>query len=132
MNPILTNPDFTKEFVITPEPNAYLVGLKVSPEEAAPFEGHDFLCICLLVDPEGGGAGVAYVYDVLPDGDVGNFRVNNDEINEAQGEVLMGLEERCFTAVQEFFNAVEGDLDEFYSEIELKRVLYSLLDGAEA
>lgn len=131
MNPILTNPDFTKEFVMTPEPNAYLVGLKVSDEQAAPFGGHDFLCVCVVVDPDGPGAGVAYVYDVLPDGAPGSFRVNGGEINEAQGTVLLGLEERCHTAVKNFYDTVAADLDEYYDEIIVARALKSLL-GEEA
>lgn len=125
MNPLLTTPDTTEEFVITPEPNAYIVGLKISAEQAEAFAGHDFLAIRVIVEPEG-GAGVACVYDVLPDGDVGEYRVNGEDFNEAQGEVLNALQGRAFTAINKFFAAVEPDLPEYYDELGAERALRTL------
>jgi hypothetical protein len=116
MNPLLINPDFTKEFVITPEPNAYIIGLNVAQEDAAALCGHLFVAVCVMVHPTGHAVPV-YIYDVLPNGDPGEWKVENPDFTPELREWLSANESRALNAVMSFLGEVEPELEEYYAMI---------------
>lgn len=126
MNPILTNVDGMDEFVITPEPNAYLVTLRITPEEAKEFKGCERLSVALEITPT--GAGVRYVRSVADNNDPGEFMFPEDpeaDFTPAQRAVLDNheFEGRLFNAVKAFTDSVtDEELDEYYQHTQQFRM----------
>jgi hypothetical protein len=119
MNSLLTTVDGMDEFVVTPEPNVYLVALRITPEQAEAFDGNERISIALRIEPEG-TAGVMYVRGVDEDNQPNGYvspsdpTDEDDEFTDAQCEVLGATEQRVHAAVVAFHGAVKDDLDEYY------------------
>lgn len=130
MNSLLTDIAGKDEFVITPQPNAYLVTLRITPDEAKAFEGSERICLAMQIHPEG-RADVLYIYDIVDGNEPGEFHVDKDDLTDAQVEIFQSLGPRVATAVHDFFNAVKPDLDEYYEMVNqhsLQRALQALLN----
>ncbi len=135
MNSLLLDPDMTGEFVITPEPNNFIVVLRATPEEAAAFNSTtDRIGVCMVVTSPT-SAGVRYAYNIVDEeidgvvtGQPGDYRVNDPDFNEAQVAALssQSFEDRVHLAVVTFCHAVNDDLPEYYATVNQARIAAAL------
>ncbi len=140
MNPLLLDPDMTGEFVITPEPNFYIVVLRVTPEEAAAFNcTTDRLGVCMAITSQT-SAGVAYAYNIVDEeidgvvtGQPGDYRVNDPDFNDAQVAALtsQSFEDRVHAAITSFCREVQDDLPEYYATVNKERIAAALGDSVD-
>lgn len=140
MNQLLLDPDMAGEFVITPEPNFYIVVLRATPEECSAFNSTtDRIGVCMAVtSPE--SAGVAYAYNIVDEeidgvvtGQPGDYRINDPDFNDAQVAVLSSksFEDRIHSAIFNFCTEVGEDLEEYYSTVNRYRIVAVLDDGVD-
>jgi hypothetical protein len=123
MNSLLTSVEGMDQFVITPEPNVYLVAIRVTPEQAEAFNGNERISVALRVEEGGHEAGVMYVRDITDENQPGEYVAPSDPTDpddaftDEQCEVLSATEVQVHDLVAEFLEAVKGDLDEYYEQI---------------
>lgn len=132
MNSLLTSPDFTKDFIISPAQNVYIVGLRVGQEQAEQFGGHDFVAFCFeVLSTE--NCNIMYAYEVHTDGEPGDYRVDGSEFTDAQFSVLNDLSPQISANLNAWIEEVEDDLPAYYEVIRprqsLEDVLRELLGG---
>lgn len=115
MNSLLLDFEGKDEFVITPAPNAYLVTLRITPDQAKEFEGHDRLTLCISV--KNGDAALLYAVSITDDNNPGTRKWQDADLSDSQVSILQSLEPRVVAAIETFFAAVKGDLDEYYANV---------------
>lgn len=116
MNSLLLDFEGKDEFVITPAPNVYLVTLRITPEEAKEFEGHERLTLCIHLK-ETGYSDLIYAVTITDDNNPGTRKWHDADLTDAQMPILQGLESRVVVAVEAFYSAVKDDLGEYYEDI---------------
>lgn len=117
MNSLLTSIQGMDEFVVTPAPNKYIVALRITPEQAEYFNGHERISVSLEI-MDSGSAGVHHVRAVAEDNEPGAFTCGLEaDFTPEQYSVLTApeFEARVNKAVVDFYTAVKGDLDEYYA-----------------
>jgi hypothetical protein len=119
MNSLLTSIEGMDEFVVTPAPNKYLVALRITPEQAEYFNGHERISVALEI-MDSGSAGVHHVRTVADDNEPGPDLFPASDAEDFTPEQYLVLtapefEARVNKAVVDFYTAVKDDLDEYYN-----------------
>jgi hypothetical protein len=131
MNSLLTDPDLSGEFVITPEPNFFIVVLKCTPEELAAFHSEtEYLGVCMQIESPT-SAGVSYVYNIVEEDGLnqpGEYKVVDLDFNDAQVAALstQDFQDRVHEAIVTFCAATKDDWEEYYSGLNQERILAAL------
>lgn len=122
MNKLLTTVEGMDEFVITPAPNSYIIALRLTPEQAKHFEGHERVAFTMEVGQR--DANITRIRAVGDDNEPGAELFQDEPTPPGTYEVLESLEPRFVSAVNTFYAAVKDDLDEYYAleEIALARM----------
>lgn len=118
MNPLLTSIEGMDEFVVAIAPNRYSVALRITPEEAVHFAGHERISLGLEITGAG-TAGVFFVRAVGDDNQPGTWTtgLGDEDFTPEQYSVLTApaFELRVNEAVTNFYEAVKDDLDEYFA-----------------
>lgn len=131
MNPLLTDITGLDEFVITPKPNTYLVGLRLTEDQAKEFDGSERISIAMDI-LEDGKAGVRYVRDVTAENNPGEkiFPATPEgDFTDGQIEVLRATEDHLHDMITAFLEEVGDDLDEYFRKVLPMRQLMAALDA---
>lgn len=136
MNVELFDIEGKDEFVITPAPNCYLVTLRLDEKQAAAFDGNQRITLTIGAegkDPDGSlRMGLLYVRGLTDDNQPSDYKLDGAEescdFTPEQEAILTSdqISTRVQNNVEVFFNAVKGDLGEYYQHVDMMRVLGQL------